>query len=322
MIAIILLLTLGLAFFRITPAVFSKERTILLRALLPFAIIVNHLDAHISLVDYPLLNNGLMGVSKIAVMLFFFISGYGLTSKHALQGVRLTSLPLRLLHLFTPCVFPILIYIAVLLLTRQNVGACLQHDLAYCFLPLPFSWFVVSLASLYVAFYCCAFLFPYGSKFLVSLLLGVGLTIAIFSLLGAHGYTYSSNILFFVGAIFYRFEASLLSFLRRNGAFYSLLLLSWAIAIFFYSKSGVVLWSGLFTLLVVLLFSKLCVRNNWVTYFLSRISYSVYLCHGIVFLLIPFEKLGVTTSYGAVFASSIVTATVSYYVHSLVFRRK
>lgn len=113
MLFILALFTIYLCFCAKTtifePSNFSIEKTNLLKAVLPFGIIVHHLSFHAPqsvLYDFRFTGPYIVG-------LFFFMSGYGLEYQYHKGKIRAYGLFHRLKKLFVPFIIPTALYVCI-----------------------------------------------------------------------------------------------------------------------------------------------------------------------------------------------------------------
>lgn len=134
----------------------TKQRCDMLKALLPFFIILCH---HSQKTDWPWLlkSDFCDSLGEAVVGIFLFISGYGMECKRMSKGLLFNELPARLKRLFTPTLLPMAMYFSGLFVIGHfyyyNTLITLLKEQLY---PLPYAWFVVVLAILYVGLYLCA----------------------------------------------------------------------------------------------------------------------------------------------------------------------
>lgn len=129
------------------PLLFTKDRTYLLKAILPYMIFVHH--SHFFDGDFYY-------VGAFVVALFFFMSGYGLEAKRITGGAQFLNnsfLVNALRKLITPLIFPVIVFL-LLKLYCNPFSAVFDGYIRKYQLILPYTWFVVTLIFLYVLFFC------------------------------------------------------------------------------------------------------------------------------------------------------------------------
>jgi len=300
----------------------TKQRCDFLKAFLPFFIILHH---HAQRTDWPWPFDGdFCALGGPVVMMFFFISGYGLECKRGSKGLRLRELPLRLRRLFTPTILPVLMYIAGLLVIGRIDK--LWSTIAICWFPLPHSWFVVVIAILYVGFYLCASLAKGGKAFLALLLVYSLATVVVLKLLNAQGWMIGSDLAVFVGAAYKRYEEPLLKLLKAHWVRIALALFSVAFVLAYLHFGGGMpkLLKGsryLWLVLMFAMFAYVRVFTSKHVDFLTKISYDVYLCQGIAFGIVSYKEMDFLASFPAICLLTVALATFSHWAHGKVFQR-
>ncbi len=284
MIIVTLILSLAALFFlpKQYSLTFNKDRCSLFKAFLPFLIILGHISlnsGHI-LADFN-------WVGMFAVGLFFFISGYGLETKRECGKIILNELPMRIVKLVLPLIAPIIIYGISLYATHTNVTVTIVQNIKAFGIVLPFTWFVVILCGLYAVFYITAKCVHSATTFaIVVTLVSLAFSFGIAKTSGI-AYLSLSNLTFPAGIIFKQQEDAARRLMNHNiliiCMIVSLTALTW------YCKQlhnylipvEILVW----TIAVVLIFSRIPFKPGKVTRFLSKISYEVYLCQGIAFVI-------------------------------------
>lgn len=280
---------------------------------MPFLIILGH----ISLMSGRFLAD-FNWVGMFAVGLFFFISGYGLETKRDCRKITLNELPMRIMKLVLPLIAPIVIYSISLYATHTDVTATIVQNLKAFGVVLPFTWFVVILCGLYAAFYITAWWVHSAPTFAIVVTF-VALAFS-FGIAKASGIAYLSlsNLTFPAGIIFKQHEETAKRLMGHN-AFVICLIVSLT-SLTWYCKqlhnylipAEILIW----TITVVLIFSRIPFKVGKVTCFLSKISYEVYLCQGIAFVLFgQYPKNGHFIMHILfVMATTIIMATICHKV--------
>ena len=191
----------------------TKQRSDVLKALFPFAIIIGHVYFH-----YPnFFFQDFRWAGPYVVGLFFFMSGYGLEYKHEHSALGLMAFKKRIKNLLIPVIPPLVIYLVVRWALGLPIGSYIVADLRSYDLILPTTWFVISLLFLYV-FYFAGRSLRLGNKvfdcwiFVLTSLLTVVLIKA-----GISGTSFESNYAFLCGIIFKQYEVKILN---RGGGVY------------------------------------------------------------------------------------------------------
>lgn len=190
----------------------TKQRSDVLKALFPFAIIIGHVYFH-----YPnFFFQDFRWAGPYVVGLFFFMSGYGLEYKHEHSALGLMAFKKRIKNLLIPVIPPLVIYLVVRWALGLPIGSYIVADLRSYDLILPTTWFVISLLFLYV-FYFAGRSLRLGNKvfdcwiFVLTSLLTVVLIKA-----GISGTSFESNYAFLCGIIFKQYEVKILNS-KRGG---------------------------------------------------------------------------------------------------------
>jgi len=290
---------------------FGLDWTTFFKVILPFIIVVHHIDHNyehifpegISRIGVVLLGNfGILGA--IVVGIFFFISGYGLTSSFLKKGDAYFDgfFRKRFVKLLVPFIFVSTIEQVV---RTQVIPDYSVTESFWKFLSSGFffvQWFVCVLLLFYIFFYLC-FKFVKDRKKAAFLLL---LCVALLSLFYAYMYTehwWKSNLCFVIGVFYCMYEPTITR--KLNG--------KWKLVISFLAVLVAVLTviprflPQLDTIkIVILILPVLLAMTTYfftapkgrVVEFFSKISYETFLVHSIVLTLF---------SYVVSFSSTILT---------------
>ena len=130
---------------------FTKDRTLFLKAFLPFFVIASHYCPKIIMPnwDIPLLG-------PFAVRIFFFISGYGLSCKCRadINGLKLSYIVKKIIGLLIPLIVSMLLYLAICYNLLDNPPKInIVANLKSNYLVHPITWFVITIINLYIIFY-------------------------------------------------------------------------------------------------------------------------------------------------------------------------
>lgn len=134
---------------------FNQQCTIILKALLPYIIILHHLSQKI---DFPILKTLFLSSGNLVVSIFFFISGYGLTKSFLQKKNYLNNfLQHRIFTICKPFIITIIIYQIYKIINHQHNDF---KDTLLQFLfqgktndILPASWFIIAIIYFYIAFF-------------------------------------------------------------------------------------------------------------------------------------------------------------------------
>ncbi len=288
----------------------TKERCDILKAVLPVLIIIHH---HCMASHYPPgVNEDFLIAGAAVVWLFFAISGYGLTYSRHRNKLHNKSLAQRVWGLYMPTIIPVCIYLITLIIYSGDILKSVEKCFRNGYFPLPFAWFILSLALQYIAFYASDRLFSSRRGFNLSLCAFTAAIMVASRLLGTPDYFYSSNIGFLVGVFYCEYEPKVLLFLKGKAkyVFGIVLIVNAALCVWGIMKYNMVLkgvW--ILSLLAVLPFVELKMMK--VTKFLSKISYEIYLCQGAAFVIILPLKLPAGVSLLLIVGLSILFAYIS-----------
>lgn len=204
---VILFLLFACSLHRHERFVLTKQRSDVLKALFPFAIIIGHVYFH-----YPnFFFQDFRWAGPYVVGLFFFMSGYGLEYKHEHSAFGLMAFKKRIKNLLIPVIPPLVIYLVVRWALGLTIGSYIVADLRSYDLILPMTWFVISLLFLYM-FYFVGRGLRLGNKvfycwvFALTTVLALALIKA-----GISGTSYESNYAFLCGILFNRYEDKILT---------------------------------------------------------------------------------------------------------------
>lgn len=270
---------------------FTKERTYLLKAFLPYLIFIHH--SHFFDGDFYY-------IGAFVVSLFFFISGYGLESKRRQGAIYYKHLPKALKKLFVPLIIPIVFYLFIRLF-REPVETIAEDILKYQII-LPYTWFVVTLIILYIIFYSFAVMASkYESKVFLFLCFVI-VAVLCFSLFGKYtgvpSWGRNTTTAFLAGIIYKNIENKMLGILGTSTKFYMIIISIVLILVTIYIKGDILshfmegnilkrpVLAFLWPLLFIPLYTIIPVLNNRVIRYLSSISYELYICQSIGYLLL------------------------------------
>lgn len=272
------LLTILIIFFALVGAkktipCFDKSNSALLKAILPFFIILHHV------VRIP----EFLSLGTYVVALFFFMSGYGLENKRTDTSVySIEEILSRCTKLITPIVIPLILYV---LLRWSIEGVSLwfiAHSLNSYELILPYSWFVLTLLQLYLIFYFANNLcHKVGISHRFPLVVFVVITTYISVLFVCKVQsTYYCSVYGFVAGIFFKNFEPRVAQIKRIALIGVVLLLLSQLIIELHPPMTMFYNSWIYTIACALVFSTFSLRNMFVEFF-SKISYEIYLCQGI-----------------------------------------
>ena len=270
---------------------FSKDRTTLLKAVLPWVIILHHLSLRTNLLG------DFIEAGVYVVGLFFFISGYGLEKKRMVGAKNyLKQLPKRLSKLLLPLVVPIVIYLVLIISFGGNAVGVIKNSLRDWCIILPYTWFILNLLIFYIVYYGLAHFIRDTKMFLTAMAIAL-LIISVFLMLfdgtSAH---YASNFAFLAGIAYCHIEGNVMKTFATKKGVLVLMLIS-VIATYFgthpfrLSSS----WNvPIYSIAVIALVTRMPFNNKGID-FLSKYSYDLYICQSIVFVIL--NKLFVLSNW-------------------------
>lgn len=285
---------------------FTKEKTYFLKAMLPYVIIVHH--SHLYNWDFR-------SAGPFVVAIFFFMSGYGLETKHIMGGAKSINndfLVNALRKLIIPLIVPITIFLT-LRLFNVSFSVIFNEDIRKYQLILPNTWFVVTLIILYFLFSCCVIM-KYKLKtgntlYLLSIITVVLGFILVGKKIGIPSFGFTTTTAFIAGILYKNYEASIISRLNRYPVVNLLIFAIMFILLTMFIKGDIshkytfieklwtpFVWASLFMLLYDVI--PAIKHRSWsrtTIDYLSSISYELYVCQAIAFLV-----LGDRTSYNSV----------------------
>lgn len=292
---------------------FPKEKTNLLKAILPFFILFHHANGEV-LIDF-------IPAGKFVVAVFFCISGYGKETKFIQTGHLSTrDLCYRQKSLFLPTIVPILFYSLVLFYMQKDVVGIFHEHFTDVSMPLPNSWFIVVLALLYCLFFItCKFTRKQNGRVLVLSALVLILNLVFFFFFREQTWLYASNFAFVVGVVLKMKENSVKQLIQHKVAKVILPLSLIASYLLIPVRPFAIINISLYALVVLLMTYLVPINKTGpVLRYLGRISYEIYLCHGIIIML--FSKC-MFSSYAlyiiAVIISTLVLSVMCNYTTSL-----
>lgn len=271
-------------------SLFTKERTGLLKALLPYIIFIHH--SHLYDREFSL-----AGVVYV-VALFFFISGYGLETKRKRNLLLKKDFLIKALQkLLIPLIVPIIIYIC-LRLYNDSFRAIYEGDIKEFQLILPFTWYVVTLIILYVFFYVSVAMSKGKAILYFSLIV---IEILLFNLIGRFiGIPALAHILttgFIAGILYKNIEKNIVIKCNKNAIIHAFMLSVVMVLITMWIKENPLnnkdipfiafVWPTLFIMLYAVV--PVCKQDSVIGKVINSISsrsYELYICQSIPFLIL------------------------------------
>lgn len=132
---------------------FSKEKTIFLKALLPYGVILHHFFKY---ENVPFFSTDFKPLGTFVVGIFFFISGYGLFTKYLTDpwSINLGYVGKILKRILVPLIVIAAFYQMINALFGGNFSLDrMANDFLLGIPPLPFSWFCITYVHLVLIFF-------------------------------------------------------------------------------------------------------------------------------------------------------------------------
>lgn len=280
---LVLVAVIALIFSSSNEKTFNLQRSKLLKALLPYGVILGHISAY----NKDVFNIAIVGSFIVGV--FFFISAYGLECKRQAETIKIRGFWSRLFKLLLPLVVPIILYVDLLILKKYNSELIVTENLRNYQLILPFTWFIIVLAIFYIFFYIISSIKRIANNwFFIILLISVCVfSVANFILFRDSAYTNFSSLCFPAGVLYRQHETKIKEFLSKKYnyiiCFVVLLATGLIDHVHYLLPFTILIWS----IVIIMLSTLFNVSSNKVLNFFSNISYEVYICQGITFLFIP-----------------------------------
>lgn len=308
---LILVAVIALIFSSSKDKIFNIQRSKLLKAILPYGIIVGHISAY----NTAVFNVAIVGSFIVGV--FFFISAYGLECKRQADNIKIGGLWNRIFKLLLPLVVPIILYIDLLILKKCNAELIVTENLRNYQLILPFTWFIIVLAIFYVFFYVLSSIKKITNTwFFIILLISVCVfSVANFILFRESAYTNFSSLCFPAGVLYRQQESNIKHFLRKKVNYIICFVVLLATGLFdhvhYLLPFTILIWS----IVIIMLSTLFNVSSNRVLNFFSDISYEVYICQGIAFLFIhqSFDKYNPIVHIALTIILTIVIAILCHF---------
>lgn len=234
-------------------------------------------------------------IGFLTVSIFFFFSGYGLQKRHMSDDdYKKTFLKKRI----PAIVIPYLIMTLVVWIVRAIGGKVFSlADIVVLFFKgeaiVPFSWYFTNILVFYLAFYLIMKLFGNKHHFMI---VGAFACYLIWILIckkaGYDVWWYCSSHLFVVGMVWAKYEKTILEFIKKHyfsslgiliGAFFVCIVLYLLMSRYNQFIDAVAVTKiniAVLFVLAVLLFSLKVKIGNPILDFFGKISFELYLSHG------------------------------------------
>lgn len=307
-------------------AEFTRNKTDVLKAILPFLIIIHH--THV-------FDNEFYYVGAFVVSIFFFISGYGLETKRIKKGFNYSDLWPSLRKLIVPIIIPATLYLLCQALIENASCQEIIAEIAQYQVILPYTWYVLTLIILYIVFITLSSYCKLRSDLFLALIV---ISILSFSILGKYvgipSWARNTTTAFCAGILFKHYERYFINVANKK-KWFSWLFLCGLFLLLTLLANGLLLgslnnplkrplmafvWSFGF----MQVFSVCKSINNNVVKFFSRISYELYICQSIAFILIrniSLDQAGVMIYIISVFMVDILIAWICNRISNKLVKR-
>lgn len=276
---------------------FKKEWSALLKGILALLIVLHHISKMIDIWLFPsndfalsLIKQFSGSISSLFVGLFFFISGYGLTSSlmQNKEDYLRTFKKKRFMKILPPFIIASMFALILKYITTPDYDISTELYL-YINKGIPWvtGWFIPILIIFYILYFIIfknikSTSYAISTLFLVGILLNVGIYIK-----GFDQYWYLSNICFPIGAIYAQYEETILLEIKNKFKDYFILSNIFIIGLFSIGATGhtrpIMFILPAFLCIIVVWYSYIYkAHNNKITIFLNEISYEIFLTHGLL----------------------------------------
>ena len=302
----------------------SKERTLALRGLLALMVLICHLHGRVKLFSNSILGTLFTAFGYLAVSVFFFLSGYGLTENyekdnHAINKFHKT----KIFPFFLICCIAILIYTLRDLLSGSFDLVVFIQSFFIGKTIVDYGWYLQTQLLLYILFYI-AFGFVTKRKLLSISLFVLVYVIACYCFKLSSTW-YESVICFVLGVVVSQYKCKFVNFLNKKR---TILLSSICVFILFivtlyFGNKAILSYpirvivkmisSVSFTLLVVMFIAIIKV-DNAITTFLGKISLEIYILQGLI-LNIYKNVIIISNDWIYIVVTMVSVVVVSFVAH-------
>lgn len=238
-------------------------------------------------------------VGVYVVSLFFFISGYGQECKREIKKrFYYRDLLPMIRKQAIPLIVPSIIYVFLLFVYQglsvdEVIGKICRYGLV-----LPYTWFVVSLWLLYLLYYSASTITIRFKYVVVITAAGIAVTTVLMALGQIQSTYHMCNFAFLAGVVYRKLEHNGRFRIKTRIQIIPLLVLFAGVTSLVYIREP--LWNSLcvrlfsfaIPMVSAILITNMKTRENQLSKFLSEISYEVYICQGITFMLVPLSMKG------------------------------
>lgn len=282
------------------PSYFSIEKTNVLKAILPFGIIVHHISF-----NFPqnILLNDFHFTGPYIVGIFFFISGYALEFQYNKNKISLNELVRRIKKILIPLILPSIIYLFLITcIEKQTINEILETNFNNGQILLPHTWFITILFIIYILYYTTRHLFKNNHTYLLFLFLIFTIFIIIIKK-SENSHIYSSNYAFIIGVAFKQNETKIINWASKWSLYIASLMIFGSISLCYLDdkpifKGFTIIGVPLYVFTFILLTTRIPQeKSNKIISFFNRISYEMYIFQSISILLINYLHTTSTLIY-------------------------
>lgn len=302
----------------------SKERTLALRGLLALMVLICHLHGRVKLFSNSILGTLFTAFGYLAVSVFFFLSGYGLTENYEKDNLAINKFhKTKIFPFFLICCIAILIYTLRDLLSGSFDLVVFIQSFFIGKTIVDNGWYLQTQLLLYILFYV-VFRFIAKRK-LLNISLFVLLYIIACYCFQLSSTWYESVVCFVLGVFVSQYKCKFVNILNKKRMIFLscvCVFILFIITLYFGNKAVfgypiriiVKMISAVsFTLLVVMIISTIKI-NNVITTFLGKISLEIYILQGL-FLNIYKNVIIISNDWIYIVVTMVSVVVVSFVAH-------
>lgn len=307
----------------------TKKNCQSLKGILAILILVHHLYQHSGIFNGSVIGYGLQALGYFVVAVFFFLSGYGLTSSYTLKGKNyLKTLPKRrILPLYIIEILLICFYTVEWLLLGHSIGILpIVQSFLFGNTIVANGWYIQVQLMLYILF-VITFLLLTKKKAIVAMGVECVLYIVIAYLCNLSATWYVTILSFFIGILWNdkqeyidKILGSKLRFVLITVGALAICLGSYVVRKLFTSdiinSILLIISSSMFTVLIASIVSKISVCCK-LTEILGKISLEIYVMQGAFLVLFHSGVVYIENAYLYVLLCLICTIAFSFAVHPI-----
>lgn len=290
---------------------FNKEKSVVLKAFLPFLIVVHHCAC----MGVPHLGPMMMAGVTICTW-FFLISGYGLMASFMAKGDSYLQyfIRKRLIKVIIPFLIAFIVYVAYLFfIDKVNLFHYFTSQMFDHWLP--YSWFVFVIIGGYFVFYVIFKLLPPQKGIVCFLLFNLAYIIGM-NVLDVPRYWYAGSLGLSIGVLWSWYADNIKNLLRSNTLALSLFLSALFLWVLFSKYIGFKELHPIFTsILMIVIVHKISFNHpQKLICFLSKISFEIYLFQALAIAFV-FKLCDVELACAGMYLVMLVDVLVSSFFH-------